>query len=313
MPQDSLACLASLMLVQQSVHGRSYLHCCLHDLPVLAGTPEPLLRPSRHLGGSPAQLPISSIDAPGQLLKCCIQVAVCLVSPRNTPATQDLCSRPVSTWHAWVTATGRRLLCSWPPHAALPCRSTWQSTPLLSALVALRAPSTQSLLHSWLIIRSAGAPPGELTSSKPPLQVCLATNPIWVIKTRLQLQRRATAAAAAATTGPQAAAAQRAAAMPAYRGLVDAARQIARQEGLLGFYKGLVPSLLLVRQKHSYFAACMATTIRMCLPSPCWDNARHCIQAELAHKATTIASVLTGCGLEGLSVCMQKALAHRKL
>ena len=36
---------------------------------------------------------------------------------------------------------------------------------------------------------------------------------------------------------------------------MDAARQIARQEGLLGFYKGLVPSLLLVRQKSSYSAA----------------------------------------------------------
>lgn len=114
------------MLVQQSVHGRSYLHCCLHDLPVLAGPPEPLLRPSRHLGGSPAQLPISSIYASGQLLKCCIQVAVCLVSPKNTPATQDLCARPVSTWHACMTATGRRLLCSAVLQLAAACCLTLQ-------------------------------------------------------------------------------------------------------------------------------------------------------------------------------------------
>ena len=90
--------------------------------------------------------------------------------------------------------------------------------------------------------------------------------------------------------------------MPAYRGLVDAARQIARQEGLLGFYKGLVPSLLLVRQNKPCFAACVAVTPMVsCIPSPCWDHAGHCTQAELAHKATI---VLTGFSLEGWCMCV---------
>ena len=63
-----------------------------------------------------------------------------------------------------------------------------------------------------------------------PNQVSLLTNPVWVIKTRLQLQRSGAGAAAG----------------PAYKGLADAARQIWVQEGLRGFYHGLLPSLLLV-------------------------------------------------------------------
>jgi Mitochondrial carrier protein len=37
-------------------------------------------------------------------------------------------------------------------------------------------------------------------------------------------------------------------ALPPYRGMVDAVKQIAREEGLAGFYRGLGPSLLLVRR-----------------------------------------------------------------
>ncbi len=37
------------------------------------------------------------------------------------------------------------------------------------------------------------------------------------------------------------------AALPPYRNMVDAVKQIAREEGLSGFYRGLGPSLLLVR------------------------------------------------------------------
>ena len=157
-----------------------------------------------------------------------------------------------------------------------------------------KAPANQELcshptaVQSWPVIRSYCRCTTGSSPCPSALQVCLATNPIWVIKTRLQLQRRATAAAAAASTGAQAAAAQKAAALPAYRGLVDAARQIARQEGLLGFYKGLVPSLLLVGQNSSYCAACVATTSRACLPGPCWDIAGQRVQAELARKATSL-------------------------
>lgn len=74
-------------------------------------------------------------------------------------------------------------------------------------------------------------------------QVCFVTNPIWVVKTRLQLQRG---------PGPnvsprlrQAAAHLRSNAGP-YRGFVHAVKQIAKEEGFRGFYKGLLPSLLLV-------------------------------------------------------------------
>ena len=75
------------------------------------------------------------------------------------------------------------------------------------------------------------------------MQVCCVTNPIWVIKTRLQLQRgsgptvssrlRPTVTHLRGNAGP-------------YRGFVHAVKQIAREEGIRGFYKGLLPSLFLV-------------------------------------------------------------------
>jgi len=65
--------------------------------------------------------------------------------------------------------------------------------------------------------------------------VCFLTNPVWVIKTRLQLQRASAPAAASGFGGPS-----------PYRGFADAIRCIAREEGLAGFYRGLGPSLLLV-------------------------------------------------------------------
>lgn len=75
------------------------------------------------------------------------------------------------------------------------------------------------------------------------LQVCCITNPIWVIKTRLQLQRgpgpavsprlRQSVTHLRGNAGP-------------YRGFVHAVKQIAKEEGVQGFYKGLLPSLLLV-------------------------------------------------------------------
>ena len=126
-------------------------------------------------------------------------------------------------------------------------------------------------------------------------QVCFITNPIWVIKTRLELQqasvwrsvqpaaaalagRSAAPSAAAAVSssssaaaavsagvdlaavaargagraaqgaGPRApsAAAVRRVMLAPYRNMVHAVREIAREEGFRGFYRGLAPSLLLV-------------------------------------------------------------------
>ncbi|PNH11010.1 Mitochondrial folate transporter/carrier [Tetrabaena socialis] len=88
--------------------------------------------------------------------------------------------------------------------------------------------------------------------------VCLLTNPVWLIKTRLQLQRlplaAAGGAAAAAASGALNAAGSAAAAAAAgaggrhvlyYNGFLDALVRIGREEGLRGYYKGLGPSLLL--------------------------------------------------------------------
>ncbi|KAL6745604.1 mitochondrial substrate carrier [Haematococcus lacustris] len=105
--------------------------------------------------------------------------------------------------------------------------------------------------------------------------VCLVTNPIWLIKTRLQLQTStpaphtpspaggplpspalmgARAAGAAAGGVPVPSRASQAAVPGAqagsatgrpYRSFLDALLRIGREEGLRGLYKGLLPSLLL--------------------------------------------------------------------
>jgi solute carrier family 25 folate transporter 32 len=76
--------------------------------------------------------------------------------------------------------------------------------------------------------------------------VCVLTNPIWLVKTRLALQQRtdlAAAAAASAVAGKSAAAG--ASSSVAYRGLFDAFARIGREEGIRGYYKGFGPSLVL--------------------------------------------------------------------
>lgn len=76
--------------------------------------------------------------------------------------------------------------------------------------------------------------------------VCMVTNPIWVIKTRLQLQQQAALRATVPVVKPPLGQVQQ---IAPYTGFVDAVRSVARQEGLGGFYKGLGPSLLLVRAR----------------------------------------------------------------
>ncbi|KAF4347058.1 hypothetical protein G4B88_026261 [Cannabis sativa] len=66
--------------------------------------------------------------------------------------------------------------------------------------------------------------------------VCLCTNPIWLIKTRLQLQNPLH------QTRP-------------YSGIYDALRTIMREEGWRALYKGIVPGLFLVSHGAIQFTA----------------------------------------------------------
>ncbi len=105
--------------------------------------------------------------------------------------------------------------------------------------------------------------------------MCLITNPVWLIKTRLQLQQKlkvnqdlanGTVSPSISTNYPLVASEAKAgstsvagrssgggmgtvgAPNPApYRGMLDAFIRIGREEGLRGYFKGLGPSLVLVR------------------------------------------------------------------
>mmetsp|Transcript_2493 Transcript_2493/g.7390 ORF Transcript_2493/g.7390 Transcript_2493/m.7390 type:complete len:327 (-) Transcript_2493:263-1243(-) len=89
----------------------------------------------------------------------------------------------------------------------------------------------------------------------------LITNPVWLIKTRLQLQRRRRdAAARPGTTGTTVGAASTTAAAGSsssrprpYKGFLDAAFRIVREEGVLGLYKGIGPALVLVSHGAFHF------------------------------------------------------------
>ncbi|GFR46333.1 hypothetical protein Agub_g7902 [Astrephomene gubernaculifera] len=75
--------------------------------------------------------------------------------------------------------------------------------------------------------------------------VCLLTNPIWLVKTRLQLQRMPLAGAGTAAAAAAAAAGTAGRQVLPYSGFLDAMIRIGREEGLRGYYKGLGPSLFL--------------------------------------------------------------------
>jgi len=80
--------------------------------------------------------------------------------------------------------------------------------------------------------------------------VTLMTNPIWVLKTRLQLQL----GGGMKGSGAAGVAADR------YAGMTSAVRSIWRKEGFAGFYRGVWPSLLLVMQGSVQLMAYEALT-----------------------------------------------------
>ena len=88
---------------------------------------------------------------------------------------------------------------------------------------------------------------------------CIATNPIWLVKTRLQLQTPGTPSLCPLTTCP----------LPSNQnsshtctdsgarmnGMLDAFRTVIKHEGIAGLYQGLFPSLLLVSHGALQFMA----------------------------------------------------------
>jgi len=78
------------------------------------------------------------------------------------------------------------------------------------------------------------------------------TNPIWLIKTRLQLQNsRLQNQLSQPQTTPKSTQRVR----PPYRGLFHAAYIIGQEEGMLAFYKGSIPALMLVSHGGIQFMA----------------------------------------------------------
>lgn len=88
-----------------------------------------------------------------------------------------------------------------------------------------------------------GAPASALAAALASVQagvvMVLMTNPIWLVKTRLQLQRGGVASPIGARP---------------YAGALDCARRIVRDEGWAALYRGVVPALLLTSHGGVQFA-----------------------------------------------------------
>mmetsp|Transcript_1800 Transcript_1800/g.2515 ORF Transcript_1800/g.2515 Transcript_1800/m.2515 type:complete len:294 (+) Transcript_1800:89-970(+) len=73
------------------------------------------------------------------------------------------------------------------------------------------------------------------------------TNPLWLIKTRMQLQMKSTQTTLSENVKMKM--------KKPYASMVDAAKTIVKEEGFLGLYKGTVPALMLVSHGGVQFVA----------------------------------------------------------
>lgn len=86
------------------------------------------------------------------------------------------------------------------------------------------------------------------------VQVALLTNPIWVAKTRMQLQAMQAGAASTTSSAATAATAAAAAVSQPHTSTAGTLIRIVREEGIWGLYRGIRPSLLLVSHGAIQFA-----------------------------------------------------------
>lgn len=107
-------------------------------------------------------------------------------------------------------------------------------------LDSLRAREGASAVLSHTQVLLAGIEAGAIMT--------MFTNPLWLIKTRLQLQ-----GAAAPVVAPMVAG--QAVAQRQYTGLADAISSIVRAEGVRGLYRGLLPALFLTSHGAIQFVA----------------------------------------------------------
>jgi solute carrier family 25 (mitochondrial folate transporter), member 32 len=135
------------------------------------------------------------------------------------------------------------------------------------ALIAAHVTGRPSSLTDFLAGTSAG------------LLTAIATNPIWVVKVRLQLQQqRHGREAANAMTATAAAAAKHVAGAKqssvVYSGFLQGLHCIVREEGVRGLYKGLGPSLWLVSHGAIQFTLYERFKLLLSEP-PLIDNYEH--------------------------------------
>ena len=96
------------------------------------------------------------------------------------------------------------------------------STATTSSSSSSSSTTTETKLATWQHMYAAWEG-GSIT--------CLFTNPLWLIKTRMQLQSKASTTS---TTN-----------VSPYRGISDAFITIIKNEGIIGLYRGLLPALFL--------------------------------------------------------------------